>query len=140
LYEDYPHKEDRMRSMHNIQEFDIVDDVGRSMPRIYVALENRRADYQSHMIEIEGKIDNQSIVIFINSGANHSYIDPKKVENFKKKKCKFEKFWLVQLAIGTKRKIKELVKYFHVSMNGVDTKEYFNIIPLGSYDFLIGMD
>jgi hypothetical protein len=25
-------------------------------------------------------------------------------------------------------------------MNGLSTKEYLNIIPWGSYDFLIGMD
>jgi hypothetical protein len=25
-------------------------------------------------------------------------------------------------------------------MNGLSTKEYLNIFPLGSYDFLIGMD
>jgi hypothetical protein len=45
-----------------------------------------------------------------------------------------------KLATGTKRKINELVKDFPVSMNGVSTKEDLNIIPLGSYDFLIGMD
>jgi hypothetical protein len=27
-----------------------------------------------------------------------------------------------------------------MDMNGVSTKENLNIIPLGSYDFLIGMD
>jgi hypothetical protein len=47
---------------------------------------------------------------------------------------------LVQLAIGTKRKISELVKDFLVNMNGVSTKTDLNIIPLGSYDCLIGMD
>jgi hypothetical protein len=27
-----------------------------------------------------------------------------------------------------------------MDMNGLRTREYLNIIPLGSYDFLIGMD
>jgi hypothetical protein len=62
--------------------------VGKIMPRIYAALDNRQADYQSHMIELEGKIDNQPIVILIDFGASHSYIDPKLVERFKLKKCK----------------------------------------------------
>jgi hypothetical protein len=140
MYKDCPHKGDRMRTMHNIQEDDTMDDVGRSMPRIYAALDNRQVDYQSHMIEVEGKIDNQPIAILIDSGASHNYIDPKIVERFKLKRCKHEKSWLVQLATGTKRKINELVKDFPVSMNGVGTKEDLNIIPLGSYDFLIGMD
>jgi predicted aspartyl protease len=114
--------------------------VGKIMPRIYAALDNRQEDYQSHMIEVEGKIDNHPIAILIDSGASHSYIDPKLIEIFKLKKCKHEKSWLVQLATGTKRRINELVKEFPINMNGTNTKEYLNIIPLGSYDCLIGMD
>jgi hypothetical protein len=41
-----------MRTMCNNEEDDIVDDVGRSMPRIYVALDNKKVANQSHMIEI----------------------------------------------------------------------------------------
>jgi len=37
-------------------EASIVGDVARTIPRIYVALDNRQADHQSTMIEIEGKI------------------------------------------------------------------------------------
>jgi predicted aspartyl protease len=140
MYKYCPHKGDRMRTVHNIQEVDTVEDMGRSMPRIYAALDNRQADYQSHMIEVEGKIDNHPIAILIDSGASHSYIDPNMVERFKLKRCKHEKSWLVQLATGTKRRINELVKDFPVNMNGVNTKADLNIIPLGSYDCLIGMD
>jgi hypothetical protein len=46
----------------------------------------------------------------------------------------------VQLATGEKRKINEMFKEFPMEMNGLHTKVDFNIIPLGSYDFLIGMD
>jgi hypothetical protein len=56
------------------------------------------------------------------------------------KKCKHEKYWLVKLAIGTKRTINELVNDCPINMNEVNTKAYLNIILLGSYDFLIGMD
>ena len=129
-----------MRVVHTIGEYDTVDDVGRSMPRIYAALGNRQADYQSHMIEIEGIINNQPIVILIDFGAIHSYVDPKLVERVKLNICKHEKSWLVQLATRTKRKINELVKDFPVSMDGVSTKAELNITPLKSYEFLIGMD
>jgi hypothetical protein len=91
------------------------------------------------MIEVEAKIDNKPTSILIDSRDSHSYIDPKIVVWFKFKICKNENFWLVQLAIGTKRKINEIVKDCLVSMNGVGTKEYLNIIPRGSYVFLIGM-
>jgi hypothetical protein len=42
--------------------------------------------------------------------------------------------------MGDKRKINELVKDFPIEMNGLNTKVDVNIIPLGLYDFLIGMD
>jgi hypothetical protein len=41
LYKDCPHKGYSMRTMHNTQEVDIVDKVGRIMPSIYGALDNR---------------------------------------------------------------------------------------------------
>jgi hypothetical protein len=44
------------------------------------------------------------------------------------------------LAIGTKRKVTELVKSYSIDMNGLSTKAELNVLPLGSYDFLIGMD
>jgi hypothetical protein len=62
------------------------------------------------------------------------------VEIFQFPKSKLGKPWLVQLATGEKRKINEMVKACPMDMNGLSTKAYLNIIPLGSYDFLIGMD
>ena len=101
------------------------------MPRIYAALDNRQVEYQSHLIEVEGNIDNYPIAILIASRDIHSYVDPKIVERFKLKRCKHENSWLVQLATRTKRKINELVEDFPLIIIGVNTKTYLNIIPLG---------
>jgi hypothetical protein len=79
------------------------------MPMIYVALENIQEDCQSHMIEVEVKIDNHPLTILIDYGSSHSYIDPKIVERFKLKRCKHVKSWLAQLATRTKKKINGLV-------------------------------
>jgi hypothetical protein len=46
--------------------------MGGNMPRIYAALDNKKTKYQSPMIEVEGKIDNQLIYILIDYGAIHS--------------------------------------------------------------------
>ena len=67
MYKYCPHKGDRMRIVHNLQEVDRVEDMGRSVPRIYVTLENKQENYQSHLIEVEGNIDNHSIVILNDS-------------------------------------------------------------------------
>jgi hypothetical protein len=106
-----------MNIFHSVKKEDIIEDVGKIMPRIYATLENRQVDYQSHMIEVEGKIDNHPIAILIDYGVSHRYIDPKLVKRFKLKKCKHEHYWLVQLATGTKRRINELVKECPINMN-----------------------
>jgi hypothetical protein len=46
----------------------------------------------------------------------------------------------VQLATRAKRKFNEMVKSCPKDINGMNTMAYFNISPLGSYDYLIGMD
>jgi predicted aspartyl protease len=122
--------------MHNIQEATIVEDMGR----IHAALNDRQAKYQSNMIEVEGKIINQHVAILIDSGESHYYIDLNIVDRFHLEKSKLGKESLVQLAIGTKRRIHDMVRIFSISLNGVNTSMDLNIIPLGSYDILIGMD
>ena len=58
------------------------------------------------MIEAEAKINDQPIAILIQSGASHSYLDPKMVEIFQLSRSKLGKPWLVQLATGEKRKMR----------------------------------
>jgi hypothetical protein len=140
MYRDFPQRGEKERTVHNVQQVVTVEDMGRNVPRIYTALDNKQVEFQSHMIEVEGKINDQPIAILIDSGASHSYLDPKMVERFQFPRSKLGKPWLVQLATGEKRKINEMVKACPMEMNGLCTKFDLNIIPLGSYDFLIGMD
>ena len=60
-------------------------------------------------------------------------------------KCKLlvEKFaisWLFQLATGAKRKVISFVKNCVVTMDQFETSVKLNVLPLGSYDMLIGVD
>jgi hypothetical protein len=92
------------------------------------------------MIEVEGIIYNQTIAILIDSGAIHSYIDPTMVERFHFLRRKHGKSCLVQLATGAKRKVNDMVKSCPMDMNGLNIRADLKIFPLGSYEFLIGMD
>jgi predicted aspartyl protease len=92
------------------------------------------------MIEVEGKINNQTIAILIDLGASHNYIDPNMVEILHFPRRKLGKSWPVQLATRAKIKINEMVKAYPMDMNGLSTRTDLNIIPLGSYECLIGMD
>jgi hypothetical protein len=137
---DCPHKNGKARVVHNVQQDETVEDMGTRMPRIYATLDNKKDEFQSHMIEVEGMINNQPFIILIYSGDSHSYVDPRVVESLRLSRSKHEKSWLVQLAIGTKRKVTELVNSCPVDMKGLSTKVELNILPLGSYDCLIRMD
>jgi hypothetical protein len=92
------------------------------------------------MIEMEGKIINHHVYILVDSGKIHCYIDPKIVDSLHLEKSKLGKSSLVQPATGTKRRIHEVVKSCSISLNGVNISFDINIIPLGSYDILIGID
>jgi hypothetical protein len=53
---------------------------------------------------------------------------------------KHAKSWLVQLTIGTKRKVVDFVSDFESDLDGHNIKTNLNILRLGSYDMIIGMD
>jgi hypothetical protein len=38
-----PHISEKVRAIHNVQRAEIVEDMGRSVPEIYAALENKHA-------------------------------------------------------------------------------------------------
>ena len=126
-FKDWPHRGEKGRVVHNVQRAETVEDMGRYVPRIYAALDNKQAEYQSHIIEVEGMINNQTLVILIDSGASHSYIDPNMVESFHLPRIKHGKSWLVQLATGARRKVNEIVKSFLIDMNGLNTRVDLNI-------------
>ena len=56
------------------------------------------------------------------------------------KKSKHRRSWLVRLATGTKKKVSEVVRKCPLVMDGLINCAYLNVLPLGSYDILIGMD
>jgi hypothetical protein len=140
MYRVCPHKSEKLRVVQNVQQDETVEDMDISVPRIYAALDNKQAQFQSHMIEVECMINNHAFTILINLGASNRYIDSKVVERLQFPRSKHAKSWLVQLATRTKRKVVELVKSCPVDMTGLSTKADLNILPLGSYDCLICMD
>ena len=86
------------------------------------------------MIKVEGNIAKQSIYIIIDPGSSHIYVTLRIVENCLLFKKKHDKSWLVKLAMGTKRKVCEVVMEFPLELNGLFTKAYRNVLLLGSYD------
>eukprot|EP00253_Pinus_taeda_P034889 PITA_34889 len=123
-----------------IHEASTVGDVAHSVPRINAALEDRQAEYQPTMVEFEGKISNLSIAVLIDPGATLSYVSPKVVEHCKLSSERFKNPWLVQLATGAKRRVLAKINNCFLSIVGRPITVDLNVLPLGSYDILIGID
>jgi hypothetical protein len=66
-YRDSPHRSDKVRAFHNVPQVETMEDMGRSVPRIYASLDNKKAQFQSHVIGVEGMINNHAFTILIDS-------------------------------------------------------------------------
>ena len=77
----------------------------------------RQADYQTSMVEVEGKLNQIPISILIDPRAHLSYISPSLVEKCKVSVEKFARSWLVQLVTSAKRKLITFVKNCAVTMD-----------------------
>lgn len=95
-----------------VREASTVGEVERSMSKINPTLEDHQAEYQSTMIEFEGKIFNQTMFILIDCIATLSCISPKIVEQCSLQVVKFKNPWLVQLATGAKRRVSTKVRNY----------------------------
>jgi hypothetical protein len=61
-----------VRIVYNVQQAATVEYMGRNVPRIYATLDNKQVEFQSHIIDMEGMINDQPIAILIDLGAIHS--------------------------------------------------------------------
>lgn len=55
----------------------MVGYVVRVTPRIYATQEDQQAYHQATMVQVEGKIAKQSIIVLIDPGSSHNYATPR---------------------------------------------------------------
>ena len=110
------------------------------MHKINTVVDGIQADHQSTIVEVEGKIYDNRISILIEPVSSLSYVTPGIVELNKLKKVKHAKSSLVQLETRTKRRETNFISECELSLDDQNTKLNMNILPLGSYDIIIGMD
>jgi hypothetical protein len=77
---DCPHRQHDSRRVYNVHGATIVNDVSRSVPRIYAAVENWQAEHQASLVLLEGIITEQPISILIDPGYNMIYFSLRVVE------------------------------------------------------------
>jgi hypothetical protein len=74
LLRDYPHRQKNSRRVYNIQEATTVNDMAKSMPWIYAFVDNKQADHQASVVDMEGMIANHLVSILIDPSSNLSYV------------------------------------------------------------------
>ena len=62
------------------QEAEIVGQEAGTIPKIFTVLEDHQEGRKSTVMEVEGKIVEQTVSIFIDPGSTHSYITPRLVD------------------------------------------------------------
>jgi hypothetical protein len=80
LLRDFPHRKHDSKRVYNVHGASTINDVAKSIPRIYTMVENQQADHQASMVELKGIITGQPISILIDPVSNLSYISPRVVE------------------------------------------------------------
>jgi hypothetical protein len=118
------------RRFYNIQEVTTVNDVARSMPQIYAAMDNKQVDHQASVVEMEGMITHHLVSILIKPSSNLSCVSPQTVDKCKLQPVRHVKPWLVQLATSTKIKVTEVIPACQFIMDGFPTQDTLNILPL----------
>ena len=77
--------------VHNTQGDETVGHEAGTIPRVCAVLEDRQEGHNSTMVEVAGKIVEQSISVLIDLGSTHNYITHRVVEICAFKKLKHNK-------------------------------------------------
>lgn len=89
---------------------------------------------------MEGKLCNQFVSILIDPSSNYKYVSKEIVEKCNlAHKLRVEK-WLVQLAMGTKKKVSHWVELCVTELQYMLVIVHLNMLSLGAYDVLLVID
>jgi len=80
ILRDYPHRKHDSKIFYHVQETTIVNDVARSVPKIYVAVENWKEYHQDSVVELKSFISKKPISILINPRSNLIYVSPQVIK------------------------------------------------------------
>lgn len=112
---------------------------GTDQTEPHVSLNAVAKQFHFDTIKLLGKSTNQNLVILLDSGSTHSFLDPKMAE---KLGCTIEYThpWLVTIADGNKVDCKSMCPQFTWEMGGHIFSTPVRLLRLGGCDVVIGVD
>lgn len=79
--------------------------VGHTIQQIYAAMENKKEYHQESIIEMEDKIYDRFVSIFIDLGLNYNYVNAELVDKCGLRKEVHVEIWLVHLTTSAKKRV-----------------------------------
>jgi hypothetical protein len=116
-----------------------VVDMGKAH-QIHVAVNNRKAEHQSTVLEMTSTVADQTLSILIDPGATESFIYGAALKGIKVKVVKQDEFSFIKMASRAKQKVGGKVTGCALNLGEFFTRVNLYIMILGSYDIVIGMD
>ena len=107
--------------IYNAQEVKKIKDVGQIIPRIDVEFDNKEVDHHASIIEMEGKLCDPFISIFIEPVSNYIYVNPNLVDKCGFRNEVYAESWLVNFPIVTKKRVHNWVRACAFEFNCMPT-------------------
>ena len=117
-----------------------MGDVEQIIPTIYAVLDNRKEDHHVSIMEMDGKLCDLFFSILIDPKYNYSYVNHDLVDKCGLNKEVHAEYWLLKLATSIKKRFHHWVRACTFELNDMPTSTHLNVLPLGSYNILLGMD
>ena len=108
--------------------------------RIYATLDSWQAEQQIGPIETPSKIYENPVSILIDTGASECFISLKLLSRFPKRSSFMAKPQTVEYANQSKAKVEQCLFEAQVDFPNFSTELNLYIVPLGSYDIIIGIN
>eukprot|EP00253_Pinus_taeda_P011025 PITA_11025 len=87
-----------------------------------------------------GKLYERVVSILIDPRSSYSNVNLDLVDKRGLSKEVHAESWLVQLATRTKKRVHHWVTAFSFELNAMHTSTHLNVLPLGLYNIILGMD
>lgn len=103
-------------------------------------VDNHQANHQGTVVEVLCLLQGTPISILLDFGTSNSFISPSVVKYCNLVVAKQGIKWHVELAFGEKVLVESLLPGCKLEFGSVVTSVNLHILPLGSYDVILGMD
>ncbi|XP_059075290.1 uncharacterized protein LOC131875236 [Cryptomeria japonica] len=108
--------------------------------RVFTMIDNHQTKHQATVVETSGVIGGILCSVLFDSGASNSFVTPYLVERCGLSMTKQDDRWQVELAMGSKAVVDSLVHSCPLVLGDLHTSVDLCIMPLRSYDVVLGMD